>query len=89
MTNAFRLLHPKALLFGFCIGIIFVALYTPQPKVVYKFPSPYNQDTVYMDKSDNCYKYEAKKVECSGNAERQPLMEDFSPVPSNVEGTVR
>lgn len=80
MTQIFKLLNPKAIIAGFALGIIVVSLYTPSPTIVYKFPTPYNQNTVYIDKNDSCYKYQAKKVPCDEKAQRQPLVEDFSSV---------
>jgi hypothetical protein len=53
---------------------------SPAPHVVVKFPSPYNQDIVYRDKSNTCYKYQADKGSCpmdKSAIKSQPVIEDF------------
>ena len=64
------------------LGLLFVYVWTPPPKVVVKFPSPNNAGHVtYRDKNDGCFKYAAKRVRCptSGASVRpQPVtLEDF------------
>lgn len=47
------------------IGFLMCYALTPPPKVVFKYPTPENaEDTIYKDKSSNCYKYEVDEVEC-------------------------
>ena len=53
-----------ALFFGFMMCYIM----TPPPKIVYKHPTPENtKDTIYKDKSDNCYRYEVDEIKCPKN----------------------
>lgn len=47
------------------IGLFFVYIYTPSPKVIYIYPTPDNIDEIqYKDKSGSCHKYEANPVNC-------------------------
>jgi hypothetical protein len=60
---------------GFAFGLLYVYLSTPHPKIVYKFPTPFNANTeIYKDAVGNCYKYDAEKVPCSGNVKSQPIV---------------
>lgn len=76
-------LHLTALIASFAIGILFTYLMTPPPKVIVKFPSPYNAGKVlYRDKSDTCYMFKSESVDCEskihGSVLAQPLLfEDF------------
>ena len=65
---------------AFAIGILYCYLITPTPDVIIKFPTPYNQDIIYKDKTDTCYKYKAEKKECpldKNKIKAQPINEDF------------
>ena len=65
--NTFKL-NWIAFLIAFILGISYVYFTTPVPKVVIKYPNPYNSNkTVYKDESDTCYKYKATKVVCPEN----------------------
>jgi hypothetical protein len=62
--NQFRL-NWIVFFIAFAIGISYVYFIVPTPKVVIKYPNPYNSNKlVYQDESDNCYKYKAQKVKC-------------------------
>ena len=55
----------KVFIISIIVGFIMCYYYTPLPKIVYKYPTPYNLDEVtYIDKSGTCYKYEMKEVTC-------------------------
>ena len=66
-------------LVSFAVGIFWVYVMTPPPELVVKFPSPYNAGLVmYKDKAENCYKYNAEKINCEGvKWSPQPIVEDF------------
>lgn len=67
------------LILAFSVGIFFVYVTTPAPRLVNKFPGPHNvEDLIYRDQSDSCYKYEAEVVECDENSKPQPIIEDFT-----------
>jgi len=54
----------------FSLGLLYVYIFTPQKKVIIKYPTPYNSGKfVYKDPTDNsCYIYESKEVPCTQNA---------------------
>lgn len=76
-------LHLTALIASFAIGMLFTYIVTPPPKVIVKFPSPYNAGKVmYRDKSDTCYMFKSEAVDCESDAHgsvlAQPLLfEEF------------
>ena len=79
-TNAMRL-RPLYFFLAFGVGLLCCYFITPPPKVVVKFPSPYNAgQVVYKDSAENCFRFNADKVDCPadpGLTRPQPLMEDF------------
>ena len=59
---------------SFMIGILFVCLIESKPEIIVRWPTPDNAGLVtYMDRADNCYKYESAEVECTENAKHIPL----------------
>lgn len=71
-------LHWKAFLIAFAIGIAYVYFRVPPPKIVVKYPNPYNAGkVVYQDETNACYKYSAQKVDC-------PAEKDITPQPISV-----
>lgn len=86
-------LNLMALVASFAIGIMLTYVIVPTPRVVVKFPSPYNAGRVlYRDKADTCFMYRSDHVECSsadkpGEVLPQPLLlEDFRPKASLGSG---
>lgn len=68
-------LNMSALVVSFAIGILYTYLVTPAPKVIVKFPSPFNAGKVmYRDSSDTCYMFRSDAVECAGAVLPQPLL---------------
>lgn len=66
-------LHWYAFLIAFAIGIAYVYFSVPTPKIVIKYPNPYNAGKViYQDEGKSCYKYQADKVECPSAKEVTP-----------------
>lgn len=67
-------IDPLILLISFCIGLLHTYLTSEPPKVIFKHPTPFNAGkVVYKDKSNTCYKYDAKQVTCSAQAKEHPL----------------
>jgi len=66
---------------SFAIGILYVYMYQPEKKIVYKFPNPNNLNTIYKDKNDACYKFEIEETNCNEVREKlikeHPILEDF------------
>jgi hypothetical protein len=64
MKTAFQL-NWYAFLISFAIGIAYVYFTTPRPRIVIKYPNPYNSEKItYQDDTKACYKYKAEKVVC-------------------------
>ncbi len=64
---------------GFGLGILYVYLTQPKPRIIVKHPTPDNAGrVVYMDKQENCYKYLAEEVKCpsDGSAVGHPIVID-------------
>lgn len=60
---------------AFAIGIFYVYISTPKPKIIIKYPTPYNANKiVYRNDNDICYKYEVEEVKCSDNSIEQPII---------------
>tara|TARA_Y100000310_G_C20475040_1_gene711968 strand:- start:387 stop:623 length:237 start_codon:yes stop_codon:yes gene_type:complete len=56
---------------SFSFGMFFCYILTPKPRVVMKFPTPDNSnDVIYVDESENCYKYKADEVACPGDSNK-------------------
>ena len=58
-----------AFFLAFCIGMIYVYISSPKPRVIIKYPTPYNANKiVYKNDNDMCYKYKVEEVKCTANA---------------------
>tara|TARA_B100000963_G_C22508842_1_gene617319 strand:- start:46 stop:276 length:231 start_codon:yes stop_codon:yes gene_type:complete len=56
---------------AFGLGLLFVYLFTPQLKVVYKYPTPENVGSVtYIDQANTCFKYKKEMVDCKKNKDK-------------------
>ena len=61
----FNKINWNVFLFSLCLGLFFCYIFTPEPSIVIRYPTPENtSDVVYVDKANNCYKYKATEVEC-------------------------
>ena len=61
-------IHHWAFIISFAIGMFFVYVLQPVPKVIIKHPNPENAGKIiYKDNGDSCYKYIAEQVECPSN----------------------
>lgn len=64
-----------AFIIAFAIGIFYVYISTPKPKIVIKYPTPYNSNKiVYRNDNDVCYKYMVEEVKCTDKAIEQPII---------------
>lgn len=74
----FEKIDLKYFVISFCIGILFVYINTPKQKLVHKFPSPDNNDLIYHDNNESCYKYHSKEVKCPKESKisEQPIVEE-------------
>ena len=74
-SNKVFKLNLVAFLVAFVVGMVYVYLNVPKPKVVIKYPTPYNSGKLtYMDLSGNCYKFKANQVTCTEDAFQQPIV---------------
>jgi hypothetical protein len=60
----FPKLNSYLFLLSFCIGIFIVYLSQPPKKIIVRHPRPDQEEIVYHDDDDNCYKYKAMEVSC-------------------------
>jgi hypothetical protein len=64
-----------AFIVAFGIGILYVYLSAPKPKIIIKYPTPYNVNkVVYKNENDICYKYNAEEINCNDKAIMQPII---------------
>ena len=66
-------------IFSFLIAFYFVMLYLylnfPKPKVIIKYPTPYNTNRLtYMGLTGECYKFKVEQVDCTEDAYKQPIV---------------
>ena len=61
----FSKINWNAFIISLSIGIFFCYITVQKPEIVIKYPTPENAGSViYVDESDNCYKYSVKEVNC-------------------------
>jgi len=61
---------------AFATGILYVYLVRPMPRIVYKYPTPYNSGKIiYSDHAGNCYKFKMDVIKCpKDSVEPQPIV---------------
>lgn len=58
----------KAFLISFAIGLLYIYLTDDYKKIIVVYPTPMNKDEkVYVDKANNCFKYNLHESTCSNN----------------------
>ena len=58
-------INPVAFFIALAVGLFFTYIYSPEKKVIIKWPTPENAGKViYKDHSDSCYKYKANEIDC-------------------------
>jgi hypothetical protein len=61
--------------FAFLLGVIYVYISSPPIRSIIKYPTPYNVNKiVYKNHNQQCYKYSAEEVKCSGTSLIQPII---------------
>lgn len=55
---------PFYFLLSLCIGLFLTYTLTPTPDVIIKYPTPDDQNSIYKDDADNCFKFLSKEVDC-------------------------
>ena len=65
MFSLIKKINPIIFFISLCIGLFICYITSPEPKIIYKYPTPDNSHlTTYIDDASNCYKYKATKVDC-------------------------
>lgn len=63
-----KYINIKVFLISLAAGLLFVYLSSPDPTVIYVYPTPDNVNKIkYKDKADNCFKFIANEVNCPNN----------------------
>ena len=58
-------IDPLVFMMSLFIGLAYTYATTPPPRVVVKYPTPFNiRDTVYQDVHGVCYKYKIEEMSC-------------------------
>lgn len=79
----FEKIDPLVFIISFGIGLFIVYVSSPKPTVIIKYPTPENNDMIFHDDGDNCYKFNINEVPCpkdKGKIENIPIerkIEDF------------
>jgi hypothetical protein len=61
----FKFLSFKIFFISLAIGLLFAYLSSPEPTIIYVYPTPDNVGKVeYKDKADNCFQFEAIETKC-------------------------
>ncbi len=61
----FKFLSFKVFFLSLAVGLLFAYLSSPEPTVIYVYPTPDNVGKVeYKDKADNCFQFEAIETKC-------------------------
>ena len=57
------------------VGLFYVYIAVPKPKIILKYPTPYNVDKIiYQSENGECYKFKMEEVNCTKNAIPQPII---------------
>lgn len=60
---------------AFMLGIFYVYIASPKPRVIIKYPTPYNAEKIiYQSENGNCYKFKVEEVKCEGETVPQPIV---------------
>lgn len=69
MFFIFDYIDPLFFLLSLFVGLVYTYMTAPEPKVVIKYPTPFNiRHTVYRDQLGTCYKYKIKEIPCPHNS---------------------
>jgi hypothetical protein len=65
MFFLFEYIDPLIFLVSLCAGLFYTYVTAPEPKIIYKYPTPFNSGKVlYQDDNKVCYKYKIQKASC-------------------------
>ena len=71
------IINSKIFFISLCVGLFFVYIFSKQPEIILKYPTPETEDKlIYQDKNDVCYKYKSREVKCNKDAKNIELHDD-------------
>jgi hypothetical protein len=67
----FKFISLKIFLLSLALGLLFVYLSSPDPTIIYVYPTPDNAGHIeYKDKADNCFQFEANEITCPSDTSK-------------------
>ena len=64
-------IDPTIFFISLAIGFFFAYITTKTPRIIFKYPTPYNSDKiVYTDTIGNCYKYKVNETMCPSDTKK-------------------
>jgi hypothetical protein len=65
MFNLFSHISLPVFIISLSIGLFYVYISVPNPKIIYVYPTPDNlRNFQFKDRADNCFSFKAKEVAC-------------------------
>lgn len=65
MFNLFNHISLPIFIVSLSIGLFYVYISVPNPKIIYVYPTPDNiRKFQYKDHAENCFTFDAKEVSC-------------------------
>ena len=66
MLNIFNHISLPIFIVSLSVGLFYVYISVPKPKVIYVYPTPDNiRNFQFKDHADNCFSFDAKEVNCA------------------------
>tara|TARA_A100001015_G_C14981337_1_gene709573 strand:- start:995 stop:1234 length:240 start_codon:yes stop_codon:yes gene_type:complete len=76
----FDYVDPFYFLMALCVGLLYTYVSSPPPRVVVKYPTPFNAGKItYVDDAGVCYRYKVKPTKCPSNPKKikkMPLLQN-------------
>jgi hypothetical protein len=64
MYMFFKYISFKVFLVSLSVGLLFAYLSSPPPTIIHVYPTPDNSHLEYIDKANNCFKFDSVEVKC-------------------------
>jgi hypothetical protein len=66
MFNLFNHISIPIFIVSLAVGLFYVYISVPNPKIIYVYPTPDNiRNFQFKDHADNCFSFDAKEVSCA------------------------
>lgn len=70
-------IDPFTFLIALCVGIFYVYTTTPPPKVIIKYPTPFNAGKItYVDDAGVCYRYAVDETRCPNDPKKVNIQQE-------------